>query len=377
MKLRVYPTHLAGAVTVPPSKSLLHRHLICQMLAGEFPEITPPCDDVECTMQAVRALQRGDEVINCGMSGSTLRFLLPLAMALGQTGVTFTGDARLLQRPIPADLPMERTDRGLRVTGSLVGGEYRLAADQTSQIISGLMMALPLMDKPSRIILTTDAVSKPYLEMTAAVMKRYGVTVEQQANGWKIPGKQNYKKAPISLEGDWSAAAWYLAVNALQGAEDVTVTNCITPSLQGDSRITEEIRRRPEQWEISQMPDLMPVLALLAALQKGQVTHFTGGSFLRGKESDRLHAAAMNLNALGAQVTEQPDGLTVSGVECLQGGVEVDSFRDHRIVLLTAFAALRCQAPVVISGAEYVEKSYRTFWEDYRRLGGKTEVVEP
>lgn len=376
MEIRLFPSHLHGAVSVPVSKSLLHRHMICQSLAGECPELPDTSDDICRTMQALAALRKGETVIDCGGSGSTLRFLLPLAMAQGKIGVMLTGDARLLERPVPAPLPMERTTRGWRVTGKLTPGTYSLAADETSQLISGLLMALPLLEQPSKIMLTTKAVSTPYLDMTLAVMAQHGVRAEKTETGYRIPAPQTYRRAEIPREGDWSAASWYAVLNALQG-DSVQVENTVFPSLQGDCTILNYVNLKPGAIDISQTPDLLPPLALWAALQEGRETQFTHGAFLRGKESDRLHNTAQILNALGAEVTEEADGLTVRGVSRLRGGTAVDSCGDHRMAMLAAFAAALGQGPVTLTGAECVSKSYPGFWRDYTALGGGMEVIKP
>ena len=376
MELKLFPSHLHGSISVPVSKSLLHRHLICQSLAGEYVELPDVADDVARTMQALTALRNGKMRIDCGDSGSTLRFLLPLAMAQGKINVMLTGEGRLLKRPVPADLPMERTAEGWRVTEKLTPGTYRLAADETSQLISGLLMALPLLDEPSEIMLTTNAVSKPYLDMTAAVMAQHGVTVERTETSYHIPAPQTYQKAELPQEGDWSAAAWYVVLNALQSGY-IRVTNTVFPSLQGDCAIMTCLATTPDTLDVSQTPDLLPPLALWSALQPGKEIHFTHAAFLRGKESDRLHNTAQILNALGARVTEESDGLTVVGVSALRGGVTIDSCNDHRMAMLAAFAAALCEQPVSLTGAQCVSKSYPDFWRDYAALGGRAEVTAP
>ncbi len=376
MEIKLYPAYLRGSVCVPVSKSLLHRHLICQSLAGEYTELPDASDDIGRTVQALAALQKGETVIDCGGSGSTLRFLLPLAMVKDVANVMLTGDKRLLERPVPAVLPMERTDRGWRVTGNLTPGTYRLAADETSQLISGLLMALPLLEKPSKIMLTTAAVSAPYLNMTLAVMAQHGVVVKKTETGYNIPAPQIYQKAELPQEGDWSAAAWYVVINALQGGK-VEVQNTVFPSLQGDCAIVRYLAAKPDIIDISQTPDLLPPLALWASLQTGKEIHFTDAAFLRGKESDRLRHTARILNVLGGQVTEEADGLSVCGVSTLRGGGTVDSCGDHRMAMLAAFAAALCQRPVTLTGAECVSKSYPGFWRDYTALGGNLEETKP
>lgn len=367
---------LQGHVTVPQSKSLLHRHLICRFLADGVIEDAFGSDDIAATQAVLRGLQTGETTLSCGKSGTTLRLLLPVAMALGRTGVTFSCAPQLLRRPVPAPLPMEKTAAGYRVTGPLAQGRYALAAGETSQVISGLLLALPLLSGDSEIILTTPAVSLPYLTMTVKTMARFGVTVTKTPTGYRVPGGQRYRPAPMAPEGDWSAAAWYLVYNALRGENAVTVDNLTLPSLQGDSAVIDYENHLPEMIPISDTPDLLPPLALLASLQPGKTTRFTGGAFLRGKESDRLAATAAILNTLGGSVEETADGLTVTGVSRFRGGT-VDSRGDHRMAMLAAFAALFATCPVTLEDAACVTKSYPAFWDDYARLGGKREVLAP
>lgn len=375
---RILPSQLKGRICVPTSKSLLHRRMILQWLAGE--QISAPADaadDICATARALETLHSGGSVIDCGMSGSTLRFLLPLAMASGRVGTVFTGAPRLLERPLSAPLPMERVENGIRVTDALCPGTFLLSAGETSQLISGLLMALPLLEAPSEIRLTTPMVSEPYVDMTIRVMARHGVTAERIADGFSIPAPQKYRAASREEEGDWSAAAGFLTYNALMNTETVIVENLCRPSLQGDSRIEGYLRAFPETVDISATPDLFPMLALFASLQRGKTTHFTHAGFLRGKESDRLSAAAAILRAVGAQVTEEEDGLTVCGTAKLRGGVAVDARNDHRMAMLAAFAGALTSEPIILYGAESVSKSYPRFWEDYAALGGKTEVAAP
>lgn len=373
MTRRLYPARLAGTVTAPPSKSAWHRALICRFLAGQpLPERVSG-DDVKHTLAGLRALESGAPLIDCGDSGSTLRFLLPLAMALGWRDTTFTGSPRLLERPLSAPYPVERTERGYRAAAPLAPGRYALRGDETSQTVSGLLMALPLLDAPSRLVLTTPLVSRPYVDMTLDALRRHGVTAEETADGWRIPAPQSFRADDGPIEGDWSAAGWWLTVDALQGG-GVTVEGLSPESRQSDRAIVDYLQRLPETADVSQTPDLLPTLALLAAMTP-QTTRFTGGAFLRRKESDRLRTTAAVLSALGAEVREQPDGLTVTGGTPLRGGVTVDAFGDHRIAMLCACGALFCAEPVTLRGGDCVSKSYEGFWRDYAALGGKAEEL--
>ena len=373
MTRRLYPARLAGTVTAPPSKSAWHRALICRFLAGQpLPERLSG-DDVKHTLAGLRALQDGAPLIDCGDSGATLRFLLPLAMALGRRDTTFTGSLRLLERPLSAPYPVERTEQGYRAAAPLTPGRYALRGDETSQTVSGLLMALPLLDAPSQLVLTTPLVSRPYVDMTLDTLHRHGVTAQETADGWRIPAPQTFRADDGPIEGDWSAAGWWLTVNALQGG-GITVEGLSSRSRQSDRAIVDYLQRLPETVDVSQTPDLLPTLALLAAMTP-QTTRFTGGAFLRRKESDRLRTTAAVLSALGAEVREQPDGLTVTGGTPLRGGVTVDAFGDHRIAMLCACGALFCAEPVTLRGGDCVSKSYEAFWRDYAALGGRVEEL--
>ena len=373
MTRRLYPARLTGRVTAPPSKSAWHRALICRFLAGQSLPEQVSGDDVKHTLVGLRALQSGAPVVDCGDSGTTLRFLLPLAMALGRRDTLFTGGPRLLERPLSAPYPVERTERGYRAAAPLPPGRYALRGDETSQTVSGLLMALPLLDAPSQLVLTTPLVSQPYVDMTLDTLHRHGVTAEETADGWRIPAPQTFRADDGPIEGDWSAAGWWLTVNALQGG-GITVEGLSSRSRQSDRAIVDYLQRLPETVDVSQTPDLLPTLALLAAMTP-QTTRFTGGAFLRRKESDRLRATAAVLSALGAEVREQPDGLTVTDGRPLRGGVTVDAFGDHRIAMLCACGALFCAQPVTLRGGDCVSKSYEDFWRDYAALGGKVEEL--
>lgn len=371
---RLYPARLSGTVTVPESKSAWHRALICRHLAGQALPESLSGDDVGRTLAGLRALADRAPVVDCGASGATLRFLLPLGMALERVGTVFTGVPRLLQRPLSAPYPVERTAEGWRIVSPLTAGRFFLQGDETSQTISGLMMALPLLDAPSELILTTPLVSRAYVDMTVDTLRRHGVAIEETVEGWRIPAPQRFCPAKYAIEGDWSAGSWWLTMEALQRC-GITVRGLRTEDHQSDCAITDYIVHLPETVDISCTPDLLPTLALLAS-QRQQTVRFVGGGYLRHKESDRLHTVAATLAALGVKVAELPDGLRVEGGTPLHGGVTLDACGDHRIAMLCACAALLCDEPVILRGGECVSKSYENFWRDYIALGGKVEEIQ-
>ena len=407
MILRLYPSRLRGSVSPPPSKSLLHRELICRRLAGQATPLPPQAaDDIRYTAAALAQLDVPAPTVYCGDSGSTLRFLLPLFMALGRTDAVFTGSPRLLQRPIPADLGLCPTPEGLALKRPLHSGTWTLSPAATSQVVSGLLMALPLLPGSSDIMLTDKPVSRPYLDMTCRVLRHHGIAVTRTDSGYHIDGGQTYRPAPLLTAPDWSAAAFWLVLARVQQqrrcfAEGYTLhvelheevqheaimnetgiqheINREAPlrGMQGDSVILSYLDDLPPCVDMTDTPDLLMPLALYAALQPGRTTRFTGCGFLRGKESDRPSAVAHVLHTLGAQVQEEADGLIVTGVSELHGGC-VDSFGDHRIAMLAGCAAMLCgSGSVTLTGGGQVAKSYPDFWKDMEALGGRMEVLEP
>lgn len=381
MKLLLTPSCLEGTVTPPPSKSLLHRELICRCLAGQSTALPPhAAQDVLATQRALLCLtEDGAPVADCGGSGSTLRFLLPVFMAMGRTGASFTGSSRLMQRPVPGELSLRAEGDRLVVTRPLTAGRWELPGGETSQLISGMLLALPLLKDDSDIIITGGSVSRPYLRMTAAVMAHHGVTAVPTAEGYHIPGGQAYHPAPLLEEPDWSATAFWLVLKALaaqRGGGALRVPLPPPPYLQGDAVAEVYLERLPPCVDIADTPDLLMPLALYAAMQPGKTTRFVNGTFLRKKESDRLAAVTATLNALGGQVREEADGLSVVGVTALRGG-EVSAWDDHRIAMMAGCAAMTAQGCVTLTGAECVAKSYPAFWRELAALGGKWEVLEP
>ena len=388
MNLTIMPTRLSGTVTPPPSKSQAHRFLIAAALAGEGSVIENLADsqDIQATRWCMKAMKMSGRRIaefNCLESGSTLRFLIPIALAL-RGGGRFTGHGRLMERPQQPyfDLFDQRgiahtqEDGVLTVQGSLSPGEYRLRGDVSSQFFTGLLLALPLLDGPSLVISTTKLESASYTAMTMGVLERCGIRVRWSPalGGFGVePGI--YTPFEETVEADWSQAAFWYAAIALGG--NLRLRGLKGQSSQGDAAVMGHAKKLSLTGEVSinlsDCPDLLPPLAVMAALRRG-TTRFTHAARLRLKESDRLETVSRMLKALGGAVSEEEDGLTVYGVSTLPGGT-VDGANDHRIVMAAAIAATRCQGPVTIRGAEAVRKSYPNFWRDYENLGGAVHVL--
>ena len=385
MNLSITPGKLSGTVTPPPSKSQAHRLLICAALAGEGSVIHNLADsqDIRATRRCLAELttdRRTLPELDCGESGSTLRFLIPLALALRGGGV-FTGHGRLMERPQKPyfdlfdekGIQYEQKDGVLTVEGRLTPGEYRLPGNVSSQFFTGLLLALPLLDGPSVIIPTTPLESEGYIGMTLDAMHEFGVDIASTRSlppHYLISGGRRYQRAEVTVEGDWSQAAFWYAANCLGCTVDVRGVSQY--STQGD-RVIESCcleLSQPGDTEIdmSGCPDLAPPVAAAAAVRQG-TTRLVNAGRLRIKESDRLAAITAALNALGARVTEHSDSLTIYGRDGLTGGT-VDCCNDHRIAMMAAIAATRCREPVTLLGAECVAKSYPDFWEHYRMLGG-------
>ena len=293
-------------------------------------------------------------------------------MARGQVGTRFTGTRRLLARPLPGDWGLAPTENGLRVTRPLSPGRIPVDGSRTSQLVSGLLMALPGLAADSELVLTGPLASRPYVDLTLAVLQRCGIVIEERPGGFFVPGGQRFRPVPMEPEPDWSAAAFWLAIAAL--GCPVEVTGLRRDSLQGDRAAGALCRCLPDVVDLTDIPDLLPPLALAAALQPGKCTRFTGAARLRDKESDRLASVSAALTALGGRVRQEPEGLTVWGTDRLTGG-EAHSCGDHRIAMLCACAAPFCTGPVLLRDAGCTDKSYPGFWADYRRLGGQTEEV--
>ena len=408
MNVTITPTPLCGTVTPPPSKSQAHRLIIGAALsAGE--SVISGVDlsqDIAATLSCMEALGAqtswadkttvhirgmekghgtGSPVLQCGESGSTLRFLIPIALAVSGGG-TFHGRGRLMQRPQTPYFEIFREkhiaffqkDDTLTVNGTLPAGRYSLPGDVSSQFVTGLMYALPLCAGDSEIVLTTPLESAGYIDMTLDALKTFGITVLPTQTGWHVPGGQSYAPARATVEADYSQAAFFCAAKGMGSPLEIVGMN--PDSRQGDRIILsyEALLDAPGPvtLDVRACPDLVPALAVRAALRAGEVTKIVNAARLRIKESDRLASVTSVLTALGADVREEPEGLTIYGKQALSGGVTVDAWNDHRIAMMAAIAATRCLAPITITGAQCVNKSYPGFWRDYAALGGTLEEKE-
>lgn len=402
----------AGAVTIPCSKSQAHRMLICAALSD-----VPSClclnatnDDIAATVRCLRAL--GAEIdeqdgtlhirplpgsmtsaqLDVGESGSTLRFLLPVLGALGVSAeVRMHG--RLPERPLSPlqellqahGMTLRRCGDVLHVSGQLTAGDYTLPGSVSSQFVSGLLFALPLLSGESTLTVTGELQSARYVAMTGHALRAAGITVQKTGQNYHIRGNQAYHTPAVqTVEGDWSNAAFFLCMGALSKV-GITVRGLAQDSLQADRAILELLTRfgaevrvdgtsvtvqrgtlRGITVDAGPIPDLIPTVSVLAALAEGE-THIENAARLRLKESDRLATTAALIRALGGQVQEGPDTLTITSVPMLQGGT-ADAAGDHRIAMSAAVAACGCAGTVIVTGSECVAKSYPAFWDDFSSL---------
>ena len=408
MDITIFPEKLQGTVAAIPSKSHAHRLFVCAALADRPTRIEIPtiCDDLVATIGCISGLGGEIEhcygtaeiispilhspetaVANCGESGSTLRFFLPLAGALGVDTV-FHLEGKLPYRPLsPLWEEMERhgcklswlsrnamlasgtrvsrsVTAGLQLTGKLRPGHYRIDGSVSSQFISGLLMALPMLDGESRLELMGCVESKPYVDMTLHTLSQFGI----QWNDMHTSGNKIFQSpGTVTVEGDWSSAAFWMAADAL--GSNIQVTGLNEASVQGDKAIADLLPLFKAHVTISaaDIPDLVPVLSVVASANQGAT--ITDIRRLRLKESNRIDAIIDMLHALGGRAVADENTLTIYPAT-FTGGT-VDSYHDHRIAMAAAVASTVCTSPVTILGAECVSKSYPSFWKEFTRLGGK------
>ncbi len=420
--VKIKPHSLTGTVKVPPSKSFAHRAVISAFLSGEECKISnlTPSEDILATLSCISSLgadvsfDQGKSVaiiskpnginskklcLDCRESGSTLRFFIPIALCFGDN-IEFTGAGRLMKRPLSPYFDIfdkmgitykQKSDK-LQIKGRLKPGDFRIDGSVSSQFVTGLLFALPCLDGDSRIIIEGGLSSKAYIDITLDVLKKYGIKIQNKDyKVFSIKGKQKYKQLNYSVEGDFSQAAFFLVAGAI--GCDVTCTGLRENSLQGDKKILEIIESTGARIEKSgtskfravttsamhgitvdadEIPDLVPIMAVLFAFCKGE-SRIENAGRLRIKESDRLAAITAVLTKMGADIEEGEDYLVIHGKQVLHGA-EVSSYNDHRIAMAAAIAACRCEGDVSVKGAEKsVRKSYPGFFEAYKILGGDVE----
>ena len=400
----VSPASLSGTLDVMPSKSASHRAVMMAALCEAPTELAPlqHSRDIEATLACAKGLGLGCSTVpalrtlDCGESGSTLRFFIPLALD-GRGPVRLIGHGRLMQRPldvyeqlfVPRGVRWSLSGDALTVEGRLQSGEFALRGDVSSQFITGLLLALPQLDGESVIRITTPLESRAYVELTRRVQAAFGIASHwQDEQTLRIPGGQTpVSPGTYAIEGDWSHAAFYLVAGALGHAGPITLRRLDEHSAQGDRAIVDILRSMGARIEshpdgltvfpsalhaadvdVSQVPDLTPVLAVAMAGAQG-TSRITGAARLRIKESDRLSAIAHALTACGADVRELADGLVIRGGTRLHGA-SVEGCNDHRIVMAMAVAAAFSDGEIAITDAQSVAKSAPAFWEEYASLGG-------
>ncbi len=416
--MRLTPAPLSGQVAAPPSKSYAHRALIAAALADGVSTIEHIAlsQDISATVSALREIgaqiqMNGNTAtvvgiseppksatIHCKESGSTLRFLIPLTAALG-ISTQYHGEGRLPVRPLSV-YHQSFAGKGVNFTpnlgmpftlsGKLTAGRFILDGTISSQFITGLLFALPLLEGESEIILTTPLESKDYVNMTLELLELAGISVEQTQQGYRIPGGQRYQPFSYTVEGDYSQAAFFLTAGAI--GTPITCTGLNPDSQQGDRRILDLLRLAggsvkvckdhvtvcadklaPFTVDGSETPDLVPILAVLAACCEGD-SEIYNIARLKFKESDRIHTTAEMLRALGVMVEETDDRLAIRGVPSFSGG-KVNSFNDHRIAMATAIAAIRATDEITLSEPFCIRKSFPDFYQKYNTLGGKANVI--
>ncbi|MDD7183718.1 3-phosphoshikimate 1-carboxyvinyltransferase [Peptostreptococcus porci] len=409
--MRVKPSKLEGSVKAIPSKSFAHRALICAAISDGVSQIIfdKTSDDIDATINCLRTLGAKIEKFESGVrvqgiskldnipivdskeSGSTFRFLLPLASTIyGQ--VIFIGEGRLPSRPIK-DLMDVMKHRGVefdseclpfKTNGLLSPGRYEISGDVSSQYVSGLLFAALNLNGSSEVIVNTNLESKSYVYITVEVMRAFGADIIEKGNSFLV-NESKLKARSYNVEGDWSNSSFLLVAGAFG---KVSVNGLNKESSQGDKQIlkiledfgaevvtSDEITvasrdRNPIDVDLKDIPDMLPILSILAASVDGGVSRFYNVSRLRLKESDRIKSTADLITSLGGKVEERDDELLIYGTNGLAGGI-VDSHNDHRIVMAAAIASTISENDIVIKNSKAINKSYPTFFDDFADLGGK------
>ncbi|MFI3168618.1 MAG: 3-phosphoshikimate 1-carboxyvinyltransferase [Faecalibacterium sp.] len=414
MLVHLTPAPLRGSIAAPPSKSMSHRAVLCAALCRGNSMISGlgKSRDIEATLDAIKQLcgtvsETKDGInifgrggfctitrpVDCGESGSTLRFLIPL-FSLTQQKIQFVGGGRLFARPQTIyeklfhaqGLLFEQDESGITISGALQAGEYSVPGNVSSQFISGLLFMMPLLDHESSLTITGNFESASYVELTLATLRDFGITIKRpRYNQFIIPGKQNYIPCPYTVEGDYSQAAFLAVLGALVG--DITVTNLRPDTKQGDAAILDILARCGAQFtrngndvtfaksaltateiDLADCPDLGPVLTVLGACCEG-VTTIKNAGRLRIKESDRIFAMESELRKFGVDITSTEDTITITGGALQTPTEPLAAHNDHRVVMSLAVLALGKGIAVDLTDAQAVAKSWPTFFIDLATLG--------
>ncbi|MFZ2200329.1 MAG: 3-phosphoshikimate 1-carboxyvinyltransferase [Leptotrichiaceae bacterium] len=428
MKVKIKPKKLGGTIPIPPSKSYSHRAIIAAALATSNKDkevsridnlkysvdITTTTEimenwganieigeDFEIIKGNSGIVNPKDEYTQCNESGSTIRFLIPIGLS-NNNKIVFDGKGKLVERPLDSYYKIfdeqgikYSNNNGwlpLNVDGQLKPGKYEIEGNISSQYITGLLYALPLLNGDSELRINKTLESKGYIDLTLEILEMSGIkVVNNNYKSFFIKGNQKYNPFDYVIEGDYSQVAFWI-VAGLLGSE-IKCLHVKKDSLQGDREIIEIVQRmganveifddyiivKPSQTygtviDISQCPDIGPILTVLAALSKGE-TKIINAERLRIKESDRITSIKTELNKLGANVEEVGDSLVINGVERLTGSAELSAWNDHRIAMSLAIASIKCDGEIVIDEAESVKKSYPHFWEDFKKMGGDVEKI--
>lgn len=428
MKVKIKPKKLGGTIPIPPSKSYSHRAIIAAALATSNKDkevsridnlkysvdITTTTEimenwganieigeDFEIIKGNSGIVNPKDEYTQCNESGSTIRFLIPIGLS-SNNKIVFDGKGKLVERPLDSYYKIfdeqgikYSNNNGwlpLNVDGQLKSGKYEIEGNISSQYITGLLYALPLLNGDSELKINKTLESKGYIDLTLEILEMSGIkVVNNNYKSFFIKGNQKYNPFDYVIEGDYSQVAFWIVAGIL--GSEIKCLHVKKESLQGDREIIEIVQRmganveifddyiivKPSQTygtviDISQCPDIGPILTVLAALSKGE-TKIINAERLRIKESDRITSIKTELNKLGANVEEVGDSLVINGVERLTGSTELSAWNDHRIAMSLAIASIKCDGEIVIDEAESVKKSYPHFWEDFKKMGGDVEKI--